>query len=59
MPPKDADRLANRVDPDQTAPCKEQSGLDLHCLLKPICPYTLYYYGTSFSQLIFFLIVPW
>ena len=30
----DADGMENRVDPDQTAP-KEQSDLDLHCLLRP------------------------
>ena len=37
MPAKDADGIQNREDPDQTAP-KEQSDLDLHCLLGPICP---------------------
>ena len=31
MHPKDADRIANSVDPDQTAPV-EQSDLGLHCL---------------------------
>ena len=35
--PKDADEMANSVDPDKTAP-KEQSYLGLHCLLRPICP---------------------
>ena len=30
---KDADRITNRVDTDQTAP-KEQSDLGLHCLLR-------------------------
>ena len=34
LPPKDADGMANNVDPDQTA---EQSGLGFHCLLSPIC----------------------
>ena len=29
--PKDADRMANRVDPDQ-----EQSDLDPHCLHRPV-----------------------
>ena len=33
MYPKDANGLANSVDPDQTA-------LRLHCLIKPICPNT-------------------
>ena len=32
---KDADKIANSVDPDQTAP-EEQSDLGLHCLLKPL-----------------------
>ena len=31
------DRMANSVDPDQTSP-KEQSDLDLHCLLRYYCP---------------------
>ena len=36
---KDANGLANSADPDQTAPFLwEQSDLDLHCLLRPICP---------------------
>ena len=30
---KDADRITNRVDTDQTDP-----DLGLHCLLRPICP---------------------
>ena len=38
MHPKDADGMANSVDPDQTA--SKQSGLGLHCLLRPICPNT-------------------
>ena len=29
----DTDRMANSVDPDQTAPEKEQSDQGLHCLL--------------------------
>ena len=37
MSPNDADGMANRVDPDQTAP---QSDLDLHCLPRHICPKT-------------------
>ena len=35
MGPKDADRMANSVDPDQTA-----SDLDLHCLPRHVCPKT-------------------
>ena len=34
MSPKDADRMANSVDPDQI---EEQSDLGLHCLPRPIC----------------------
>ena len=34
MSPKDADRMANSVDLDQTAPL----GLGLHCLPRPIIP---------------------
>ena len=30
MYPKDADTMANCVDPDQTAPFKEQSDLGMH-----------------------------
>ena len=37
MHPKDADGMANSVDPDQT---EKQSDLGLHCLLRPICPNT-------------------
>ena len=53
MHPKDADRMANSVDHDQTAPLEavwsgansvdpdqEQSDLGLHCLLRPDCPKT-------------------
>ena len=35
MSPKDADRMANSVDPDQTAP-----HLELHWLQRPVCPKT-------------------
>ena len=38
---KGRDRIANSVDPDQTAP----SDLGLHCLLRPICPNTYIFYG--------------
>ena len=37
MPLKDVDRMANSVDPDQTAPL-EQSDQNLHCLFRHICP---------------------
>ena len=37
MPPKDAERMANSVDPDQTAP-QEQSDQNLYCLLRHTCP---------------------
>ena len=37
MGPKDADRLANSADPDQTAPL-EQFDQGLHCLPRHICP---------------------
>ena len=37
MAPKDVDRMANSVDPDQTAP-EEQSDQNLHCLLRHTCP---------------------
>ena len=47
MHPKDADGMANSVDPDQTASSKKQSDLGLHCLLRPICPNTLNLYGIS------------
>ena len=34
MHPKDRDGMANRVDPDQTAP---KSDLGLHCLSRTVC----------------------
>ena len=40
MGPKDADEIANSVDPDQTAPLA-QSDLGLHCLPRPVCLKTL------------------
>ena len=40
MHPKDAEGIANSVDPDQTAPVEEQSDLGLHCLPRPVCPKT-------------------
>ena len=39
MSPKDADKMANSVDP-------EQSDLGLHCLPRAICPKTWDHYGT-------------
>ena len=35
--PKDADAMANRADPDQTAP---HSDPGLYCLPRPACPKT-------------------
>ena len=35
MHPKDAEGIANGVDPDQTAP--QQSDLGLNCLPRPVC----------------------
>ena len=39
MHPKDADGMANSIDPDQTA-SSEAADLGLHYLLRPICPNT-------------------
>ena len=41
--PKDADGMANGVDPDQ------QSDLGLHCLPRPVCPKTYEHYVTLYS----------
>ena len=41
--------MTNRVDPDQTL-LEEPSDFGLHCLLRPICPNTLHYYGTCSSD---------
>ena len=46
MTPKDVERMANRVDPYQTAPY-EQSDQNLHCLLRHTCPTILNFYGTK------------
>ena len=43
MHPKIADGMANKVDPDQTAPL-EQSDLGLHCLPRPVCPKILVFF---------------
>ena len=40
MSPNDADGMANSIDPDQTAPRKEQSDLGLHYLPRHIRPKT-------------------
>ena len=50
MHPKDADGMANIVDPDQTAP-SEQSDLGLHCLLGPIVPNTWNFHGNQLAGL--------
>ena len=39
MHPKDAEGIANSVDPDQLL-LEEQSDLGLHCLPRPVCPKT-------------------
>ena len=46
--PKDADRMANSADPDQTAP--EQSDLGLHCLPRPVYPKTWDHYGRCYPS---------
>ena len=48
MSPKEADGMANSVDPDQTAPLKDPdqtAPLSLHCLPRPICLKTSDHYG--------------
>ena len=42
MHPKDAEGIANSVDPDQ-----EQSDLGLLCLPRPVCPKTEENYGIN------------
>ena len=37
MPPKDVDKMANSVDPDQIAP-EKQSAKNLHCLFRICVP---------------------
>ena len=49
MPPKDVDRMANSVDPDQTA-LKEQSDQNLHCLFRNICPNIYSFYGENCTK---------
>ena len=50
MHPKDADRIANSVDPDQTASLEEQYGHGLHCLPRPVCPKTMGHYSIVFEN---------
>ena len=50
MHPKDAEEIANSVDPDQTAPLgalwlEEQSDLGLPCLPWPVCRKTCEHYS--------------
>ena len=45
MSSKDADGMANSVEPDQI---EEQSDMGLHCLHRPACPKTYDHYGTLF-----------
>ena len=42
--------MANSGDPDQTAP--RQSDLDLHCLLRPICPNIQNFYGNLVARIL-------
>ena len=49
MPPKDVERMANSVDPDQTAPL-EQSDQNLHCLLRHTCPNIENFYGSCIFE---------
>ena len=49
MHPKDADKMANSVDLDQTAPL-EQSDLGLHCLARPAHLKTYDHYGKLWSK---------
>ena len=53
MCPNNADKMANNVDPDQTAPREEQSDLGLHCLLRPVRPKIEEHYGIG-RQIDFF-----
>ena len=46
MHPKDADRMADSVDPDQTAP--RHSDLGLYCLPRPAYPKTEDQYGSKY-----------
>ena len=46
--------MANRVDPDQTAP-KEQFDQNLHCLLRHIGPNIENFYGSTSSIALYFV----
>ena len=48
MHPKDANRMANCVDPDPLL-LQEQYDLGLHSLPRPVCPKTWDHYGNSVS----------
>ena len=51
MHPKDAEGIANSVDPDQ-------SDLGLHCLSRPVCPKTYENYGSfNWCQLLHIIIL--
>ena len=43
MPPKDVERMANSVDPDQTALTDQ----NLHCLRRHTCPNIQNFYGNQ------------
>ena len=57
---KDADAMANSVDPDQTASelcdqtASEVPDLGLHCLPRSICPKTYDHYGKSQKPLLLY-----
>ena len=57
MHPKEEDRKANNVDPDQTAPL-EWSDVDMHCLLRLICPNISNKYGSIYKPILAFFFFP-
>ena len=57
MHPKDADSMANGVDPGQTAPL-EQSDLGLHLLPGPVCLNTYYHYDNTQGIIDFYFTIP-
>ena len=54
MHPKDAEGIANSVDPDQ-----EQSDLGLHCLPRLVCPKTKEHCGISSVEQVIFVQGEW
>ena len=59
MDPKDAEGMANSIDPDQTAPellLEEQSDLGLHCLSRFVCPNIQDHYGIWHSKLVLYIL---